>query len=303
MVALGLGCNTLGAAGNRLSERGQVRLIHAAIDLGFTVFDTADAYGNGGSERVLGDALRGHRDRVAVATKVGYRFHDLSPARRRVRRILARTAGPIRSRLRSAVTGSGSGTQGGASYAVQCFDDAYLRSSVDGCRRRLGLHEIDVVMLHGPPTVDQAAVETLTDLRDRGWIGRIGVGTESDASASSWTTAEGIRVIELAVGVGVSTSIARRIGEAGIEAWARGVVRGGHAADPPQVADAVSRLAADAGVRPLDLDLSWIITRAAPEVVVVGASSEAHLVDLAACFFGDRVDHDVLDRLEAIRSV
>src|SRR5690349_7529473 len=49
--------------------------IHRALDLGITFFDTAQAYGFGVSERVLGQALRerGHRDAIVVATKGGLR--------------------------------------------------------------------------------------------------------------------------------------------------------------------------------------------------------------------------------------
>jgi aryl-alcohol dehydrogenase-like predicted oxidoreductase len=48
-----------------------VRQIQAAVDLGVTLFDTADNYGQGLSERILGEALRGRRDGIVVATKFG----------------------------------------------------------------------------------------------------------------------------------------------------------------------------------------------------------------------------------------
>jgi aryl-alcohol dehydrogenase-like predicted oxidoreductase len=48
--------------------------IRRALELGVTFFDTADVYGAGHSERVLGRALAGHRDEVAIATKFGYTF-------------------------------------------------------------------------------------------------------------------------------------------------------------------------------------------------------------------------------------
>lgn len=47
------------------------RMVHLALDRGVTLFDTADMYDAGVSETILGDALRGHRDRVVLATKVG----------------------------------------------------------------------------------------------------------------------------------------------------------------------------------------------------------------------------------------
>jgi aryl-alcohol dehydrogenase-like predicted oxidoreductase len=53
------------------AKRDAVRQIQAAVDLGVTLFDTADNYGQGWSERILGEALRGRHEGVVVATKFG----------------------------------------------------------------------------------------------------------------------------------------------------------------------------------------------------------------------------------------
>jgi aryl-alcohol dehydrogenase-like predicted oxidoreductase len=53
------------------TKRDAVRQIQAAVDLGVTFFDTADNYGQGLSERILGEALRGYREGILVATKFG----------------------------------------------------------------------------------------------------------------------------------------------------------------------------------------------------------------------------------------
>jgi aryl-alcohol dehydrogenase-like predicted oxidoreductase len=63
---LGLGCNNFGG---RLDEPGSVDVVRACLDTGVTFFDTADIYGDGRSEEILGRALGGHRDEVVVATK------------------------------------------------------------------------------------------------------------------------------------------------------------------------------------------------------------------------------------------
>lgn len=63
--ALGLGCNNFGG---RLDERGSIDVVHACLDAGVTFFDTADIYGDGRSEEILGRAL-GDRDDLVVATK------------------------------------------------------------------------------------------------------------------------------------------------------------------------------------------------------------------------------------------
>lgn len=70
---LGLGCNNFGA---RIDDRASAEVVHAALDAGVTFFDTADSYGAGQSEELLGKALQGTRDDVVVATKFGSRTGD-----------------------------------------------------------------------------------------------------------------------------------------------------------------------------------------------------------------------------------
>ncbi len=67
--AVGLGCNNFG---RRLGERESGAVIHAALDAGITLFDTADSYGGGRSETYLGKALGARRRAIAIATKFGW---------------------------------------------------------------------------------------------------------------------------------------------------------------------------------------------------------------------------------------
>ena len=65
---IGLGGNTFG----RYADEAQTAtIIHKALELGINLIDTADIYGNGVSEELVGKAIRGHHDEVLVATKVG----------------------------------------------------------------------------------------------------------------------------------------------------------------------------------------------------------------------------------------
>jgi aryl-alcohol dehydrogenase-like predicted oxidoreductase len=61
----------LAPSGTPQAKRDAVRQIQAAVDLGVTFFDTADNYGQGLSERILGEALRGRREDIVVSTKFG----------------------------------------------------------------------------------------------------------------------------------------------------------------------------------------------------------------------------------------
>jgi aryl-alcohol dehydrogenase-like predicted oxidoreductase len=67
--AVGVGCNNFG---RRIHDIAQARaVVHRALDLGITLFDTADAYGNGTSESFLGECLGARRSQVVIATKFG----------------------------------------------------------------------------------------------------------------------------------------------------------------------------------------------------------------------------------------
>jgi len=66
--SVGIGCNTFGERAGVDDVRA---VVDAAIDEGVTLFDTADVYGQGESEQLLGEALRGRRGDVVVATKFG----------------------------------------------------------------------------------------------------------------------------------------------------------------------------------------------------------------------------------------
>jgi aryl-alcohol dehydrogenase-like predicted oxidoreductase len=69
--AVSMGCWGIGGQWGPVAEDEAIRTIHAALDLGVNLFDTADAYGLGVSEELVGKALKGRHDGVYVATKVG----------------------------------------------------------------------------------------------------------------------------------------------------------------------------------------------------------------------------------------
>jgi aryl-alcohol dehydrogenase-like predicted oxidoreductase len=110
---VGLGCNNFGA---RMADEDVPDVVHAAIDTGITLFDTADAYGNaGGSEILLGKALGSRRGGVIIATKFG-------------------------SDMRGA-NGPDWGARGSRRY---------IRIAVENSLRRLGTDWIDLYQLHEP---------------------------------------------------------------------------------------------------------------------------------------------------------
>ena len=110
---VGLGCNNFGA---RMADEDVPGVVGAAIDAGITLFDTADAYGNGGgSETLLGQALGSRRAEVIIATKFGADMQG--------------------------VNGPDWGVRGSRRY---------IRIAVEASLRRLGTDWIDLYQLHSP---------------------------------------------------------------------------------------------------------------------------------------------------------
>lgn len=72
---IGLGCMGLSAFYGPPTEQAEaIKLLHAAIELGVNHFDTAEMYGLGANEKLLGDAFADRRDKVRIATKFGPKF-------------------------------------------------------------------------------------------------------------------------------------------------------------------------------------------------------------------------------------
>ena len=121
---VGVGTNNFGA---RMDDADVSRVVHAAIDQGITLFDTADVYSRGRSEELLGAAIKGKRERVIIATK-------------------------FRSPM-----GEGPYDQGGSRR--------YLRRAVEASLRRLDTDWIDLYQMHAPDP-DTPIEETLAILDD-----------------------------------------------------------------------------------------------------------------------------------------
>ncbi len=154
--ALGLGCMSIGIAetytSSLQSDAQAVALIHRALDLGITLLDTADIYGE--SERLVGEALKGRRDRVIVATKFGF------------------TTGVSANERRDA---PGRMINGSARYVHQACDASL---------QRLGFDYIDLYYLHrvDPGTPIEETVGAMADLVKQGKVRSIGLSEPSAAT-------------------------------------------------------------------------------------------------------------------------
>ena len=134
------GAMMLGGWGN--TDRGEcLRIVHRALDAGINFIDTADVYGQGESEEIVGEALKGRRDQVVLATKVNHQMGEGANRRGNSRR-----------------------------WIVQAVEDSLRRLSTDW---------IDLYQLHRPdPTCDvEESLGALTDLVRQGKIRYLGSST------------------------------------------------------------------------------------------------------------------------------
>src|SRR5579872_3843959 len=96
---VGIGCNNFGL---RIDLEASRKVIHKAIDLGITLFDTADTYGQrGGSETILGQVLGENRKRIVLATKFGGAMDEAGTMKGAARRYVISAAEASLKRLRT----------------------------------------------------------------------------------------------------------------------------------------------------------------------------------------------------------
>lgn len=181
--AIGINCSVLGfgcaPVGSRCGRAESLRALNLAFDRGVTLFDTADMYGVGASERILGEFLRdgNKRDKVVIASKCGYTFSQRLRAVSWVKPLLR----PLVRKLKGVKSSAGAIM---ASQRSQCFDAAYVERCVNDSLSRLGVNHIDVFFLHDPAAAivqSGEALGVLERLKQAGKLRAIGVSSEHDA--------------------------------------------------------------------------------------------------------------------------
>ena len=138
--AWAIGGNAHGNSYGPTNDATSIAAVQRAVELGCNFFDTADVYGWGHSEEILGQALEGRRDGVVLATKVGGDFYH----------------GGVRMN----------------------FEPGYIAFALERSLRRLRTERVDLYQLHNPPAEmmgDPATYEALETLKAEHRIGHYGV--------------------------------------------------------------------------------------------------------------------------------
>ncbi len=144
-------------------------LLERSLDLGVNLLDTADIYGQGDSEREIGELLAGRRDRAFVVTKVGKRFSR----KMRLMRPLKPLLKPL---LAKAKSGSAVVGQRDANLATD-FSPAAHNGGRGGQPAAAGLRSVDALLLHSPPATEITpdVGEALAALKKAGKVRHFGI--------------------------------------------------------------------------------------------------------------------------------
>jgi len=171
--ALGFGCWAIGGpfsdtdgkplGWGEVDDDESTRAVRRAMDLGVTFFDTADVYGAGHSERVLGRAIAGHRDEVVVASKWGNVFDEETKM----------------------LTGSDTTVE-------------YLNTAIRATLDRLGTDYLDLYQLHPAPSVAEAAAlaDGCEELIAQGLIRGYAWSTDDPERAAAWAGRPGCVAVQ-----------------------------------------------------------------------------------------------------------
>jgi aryl-alcohol dehydrogenase-like predicted oxidoreductase len=276
--AIGLGCMGMSEFYGPSEEATSIAVIHRALELGTNFFDTADAYGVGANETLLGRALRDRRDKAIIATKFGY-----------VREADGRFVG-INGR------------------------PDYVRQACDASLRRLGVKVIDLYYQHRVDleTPIEDTVGAMADLVKAGKVRYLGL---SEASPATIRRAHGIHPIaalqtelslwsrdpehellplceELGItfvaysplGRGFLTGAIKRFEDLAADDWRRNNPRfmGGNFEKNLELVRALEAMAARKRCTAAQLALAWVLSRGKHVVAIPGTRSLTRLAENAA---------------------
>ena len=243
---LGFGAMRISGARNAegIRDRDVARaLVRRVVERGINFIDTADIYGYGQSEEIIGEALAPYRDDLVIATKAGYEPRKMLP---------------------------------GELSLPPMGDPAHIKRQCDLSLRRLQLDVIDLYQIHTPdPNVPwEETVGAFVELQEAGKVRHIGV---SNVSVEQLRVAQGLcNVVSVQnkynAGERTSDAVLQVCEDEGLAFLPWQPVMVGEAAR-----DTVGEIALRHGISPEQVALAWILARSPQILPIPGTSQIAHL--------------------------
>lgn len=294
---LGFGCSRI-ASMSTMQPRSEVRAtLEEAFDRGINFFDTADVYGQGDSERLLGALFQGRRDRVIFCTKVGMKLG----VSQRVLRLAKPVLNPLLRRRRKGQRRVEGARQSRESEST-CFDPSYLRSCVEGSLRRLRTDYIDLLLLHNPPVSvlqDARVFEMLAGLKESGSARYVGISCQSVKDARTCLEHGGLDALQVAANIADPEALSLLSELAGAECGAisRQPLAGGRLQGDASLALLCERYGFH---DPLSLALQYMLERPDTGVVITGMTQRIHLRRNMAVFEEPSLHAEILNAVDPL---
>ena len=261
-IRLGLGCSRLGSTLSAGGVRAAEALVQEALESGIRLFDTADVYAQGDSERIIGRVIRrsGIAD-VVVSSKAGFLLPAPAWALRTVKpaiRLLASLRGGVREAM----------AERRAKGYPQDFTPARLSRTLESSLRRLRRDWLDVFFLHSPPPELAGREELLRFGEEQMRAGKIlsfGVSCDGSAADLAWLDSGLVKIVQVPMGVGAAAEcrFLAACRERGVTLIARELLKGIRGKNAEKIAGVMRR------------------TFARPEVsaILIGTNNIDHLRD------------------------